>query len=109
MIKWTGIQPDVKHSTELKRFEKRVLNTCLLFNLLLFVYPHKYLEGCKVFTKLVMNSGWNNFAQDKCFSLSNMYYLFFFISLSGSISHSVRKQKQWQVAGSTFGKVKSVM
>lgn len=35
------------------------------------------LEGCKVFTKPLMNSGWSNFTQDKWSSLANVYYLFF--------------------------------
>lgn len=79
--------------------QKIVLNSRLLFNLLLFVYPQKYLEGCKVFTKLLMNSGWNNFAQDKCFS--NIYYLFFFIffpfpSASAVLSGS-RSNSKWLV------------
>lgn len=55
-----------------------------------------------MFTKLLMNSGCDNFAQDKRFSPANIYYLFFFSCLQ--TSRSVGKQKRQQVANGVLGK-----
>lgn len=85
VIKWAGIQPDVMHSMQLKPFAKIVLSAQFPFGSLLFVCPppqkkpnpKRSLEGCKVFTKPLMNSSWSNSTQDKRSFLANVRYLFF--------------------------------